>query len=220
MQVQELPDVVTTNRRIHGKVIEENVSYENFLSRFEGQHVEWVYGWVIEMSPVTAPHNQLTNFLLILLDYFLAKDDGGKVFSDPMVMKGHPDLPARQPDIQVILKTNLAIVKKTQVTGPADLVIEVVSPESQTRDRVEKYDEYERAGVKEYWIVDYEFQESMFLVLENGKFVRRAPDENGIYTSTVLPKLRFAVKLLWQDEFPRGDALVKFVNAMFEDKID
>jgi Uma2 family endonuclease len=40
------------------------------------------------------------------------------------------------------------------VDGPADLVIEVVSPESRVRDRREKFREYQVAGVAEYWLID------------------------------------------------------------------
>ena len=38
--------------------------------------------------------------------------------------------------------------------GAADLCVEVVSPESVTRDCREKLTEYEQAGVREYWLID------------------------------------------------------------------
>ncbi|MER3485893.1 MAG: hypothetical protein C4345_07940, partial [Chloroflexota bacterium] len=41
-----------------------------------------------------------------------------------------------------------------RVVGPPDLIIEVVSEDSEHRDRVDKFNEYEAAGVPEYWIVD------------------------------------------------------------------
>ena len=45
-------------------------------------------------------------------------------------------------------------VKHNGVFGAPDLVVEVLSPSSITRDKGVKKDAYERAGVKEYWIVD------------------------------------------------------------------
>ena len=41
------------------------------------------------------------------------------------------------------------------MNGAADICIEVISPESVIRDRGEKFEEYERGGVGEYWIFDY-----------------------------------------------------------------
>ena len=38
--------------------------------------------------------------------------------------------------------------------GGPSLVVEIVSPGSATIDRVDKFREYERAGVGEYWIID------------------------------------------------------------------
>ena len=44
-------------------------------------------------------------------------------------------------------------VHRTYLDGPADLVVEIVSPESAGRDRGEKYYEYEAAGIPEYWLL-------------------------------------------------------------------
>ena len=38
--------------------------------------------------------------------------------------------------------------------GAPDLIIEVISDDSVGRDRAEKFEEYEEAGVREYWIID------------------------------------------------------------------
>jgi Uma2 family endonuclease len=40
------------------------------------------------------------------------------------------------------------------VEGAPDLIIEIVSPESEARDWREKYLEYQAAGVREYWVID------------------------------------------------------------------
>ncbi len=43
---------------------------------------------------------------------------------------------------------------KEGVLGVSDLVIEIISPSSIYKDRVLKNNDYESAGVKEYWLVD------------------------------------------------------------------
>jgi len=60
----------------------------------------------------------------------------------------------RVPDLFFISKVNLARIRPTFINGPPDLTIEIVSPDSQNRDRREKYLEYEASGVREYWIID------------------------------------------------------------------
>ena len=40
------------------------------------------------------------------------------------------------------------------INGPPDFIVEVVSPNSKGKDRINKKELYEAAGVKEYWVVD------------------------------------------------------------------
>lgn len=56
------------------------------------------------------------------------------------------------PDVMVVC--NRDIIDDDGVHGAPDLVVEVLSPSTATRDRGYKKKAYEKAGVKEYWIVD------------------------------------------------------------------
>jgi Uma2 family endonuclease len=196
------------------RVIARNVPYEEYLSGKYGRHTEWVNEVVIAMSPVSEVHDSLTLFLLVLLDYYVQLTGGGRVLHEPMVMKAAPHLPGREPDIQVLLPDRMKYLQATQVAGPANLVIEVVSPESVKRDRGEKFDEYEKGGVQEYWILDPQRKEPLFYVLgEDGLFHSRLP-EAGIYTSHVLSKLKLQVELLWQEKLPTSPEVVEMVKQM------
>ena len=110
----------------------------------------------------------------------------------------------RLPDILFVAKAHLNRVAQTYVNGPADLAIEVISPESQGRDRQEKLAEYEAAGIPEYWVIDESKQEALFHVLgaDDGAYMLVTPDEDGIYTSSILPGLRVRVSWLWQWPLP------------------
>lgn len=201
-----------------GKIIAENVSYEDYLTGKYGRHIEWIYGVVIAMSPINVKHDGLSRFTSTLFDTYLALTTGGRVLQDPMVMKAAPDLPGRQPDIQIILPDRAHFIQENEVAGPANLVVEIVSPESVKRDRGEKFDEYEKGGVQEYWILDPQRREALFYVLgDDGLFHSRLP-ENGIYTSHVLPKLKLPVDLLWQEKLPATPEVVKMVEEMLADQ--
>jgi Uma2 family endonuclease len=56
--------------------------------------------------------------------------------------------------------------------GPPDLVIEVLSPGTTRRDRLTKYDLYEKHGVREYWIVDADELYIEVYANRNSKFER------------------------------------------------
>jgi Uma2 family endonuclease len=196
------------------KIVARDVTYEDYLSGKFGRHTEWIQGVVIAMSPVTPEHSDLNQFLELFFKTYLDLTTGGKVYRDPMTMKPAPDLPTRQPDIQVLLHNRFQFIQKAQISGPANLVVEVVSPESVKRDRGTKFDEYEKGGVDEYWIVDRLRKEALFYVLNtDGVYQSRLPVD-GIYTSTVLPKLKLRVDLLWQDTLPTVLETVKMVQQM------
>ena len=92
----------------------------------------------------------------------------------------------------------------TYLTGPADLAVEIVSPESVGRDRGEKFYEYERAGISEYWLLDPQIRRAEFYQLgSEGQYHLIAPDKEGVYRSTVLPGFWLRVDWLWQRPLPR-----------------
>ena len=59
-----------------------------------------------------------------------------------------------QPDIIFVSNENLMGFKERGFFGAPDLVIEILSPATWRYDKEDKKDEYERSGVKEYWMVD------------------------------------------------------------------
>jgi Uma2 family endonuclease len=200
-----------------GDVIAENVTYETFLTRFEGQHVEWILGEVIKMSPVSNHHDELSGFLYLLFRTYLAYAGGGRVLQAPMVMKPTPDFPAREPDLQIILPENFDIIEENQVAGVADLVVEIISPESQRRDRVEKFSEYERAGVREYWIIDPTRKEALFYTLQsNREFDLWQMNDENMYRSQVLPQLEFRTMIFWSPRLPDVPEILEMVQQMLK----
>ena len=49
---------------------------------------------------------------------------------------------------------HLGRFKENRLEGAADLVVEIISPESVDRDRDRKFYEYEQGGILEYWLID------------------------------------------------------------------
>jgi Uma2 family endonuclease len=58
------------------------------------------------------------------------------------------------PDLVFVAREHEAILTEANVQGPPDLIVEVLSPSTRRVDELRKWRLYERAGVREYWIVD------------------------------------------------------------------
>ena len=173
-------------------------TFEEFLELTMDEHAEWVEGEIVPMAAVTIEHAQITTFLMRLISEFVERHTLGTVVSDPFVMRTGPELPGRAPDIMFISTASASRIRRTYLEGPADLVIEVVSPGSRTRDRVHKLAEYEAGGVPEYWVIDPERQWAAFYLLTaEGRYeAQERPD--GTILSEVLPGFWIRREWIWE----------------------
>jgi Uma2 family endonuclease len=216
MDVQTLAPSLTLPA---GEIVAIGVSAEEYLARYAEHHYEWVKGAVIKMSPVSEQHDLLTAYFRQLLDAYFAVNKVGRVRSAPFVMRLDATEAYREPDLQVILNTNPGQLTDTAMIGPADICIEVVSPESGPRDYGDNFIEYEKAGVKEYWIVDPLRRRCDFNRLaESGVYAALDPDDQGFYRTPLLPHLALHVPTLWQEELPDFFAIGQAVQAMLDDQ--
>ena len=179
------------------------MSYEEFLDWLdEDTLAEWVEGEVIMTSPVSDTHQNLADFLTAVLRVFVESRELGWVRSAPFQMKLAAS--SREPDLLFVTSNQLDRVRRTYLDGPASLAVEIVSPESAGRDRGEKFYEYERGGISEYWLLDPQTRRAEFYQFSSeGQYHLIAPDKEGVYRSTVLPGFWLRVDWLWQQPLPR-----------------
>ena len=199
-----------------GNIVAERMSFDDYMQRYAGEHYEWVRGYVVKMSPVTEEHDGLTRYVSQLVSAYFALNPIGALRQEPFVMRTEVAPSGREPDLQIILNDNPGSLTQTAMNGPADIVIEVVSKESVARDYGEKFEEYEKAGVREYWIFDPIRSQALFHRLgEDGVYELLRPDTNGTYTTPLLPNLVLHVPTLWQEKLPDFFAIGQAVQAMF-----
>jgi Uma2 family endonuclease len=198
-----------------GEIVATGVSADDYLARYAETFHEWVEGVVIKMTPVTLRHDALTTYLRLLLTAYFDLNPIGRVLGQPFVMRLDAVGRFREPDLQIILHDNPGELTDTVMIGPADVCIEVVSPESVERDYGAKFNEYEKAGVREYWIMDPLRQRCDFnRRSEAGIYIEMEPDAAGHYRTPLLPKLALHVPTLWQDELPGVIATGQAVQQM------
>lgn len=182
----------------------DKISYQKFLE-WNGEEgwFEWIDGEVVKMSNPSLRHQQLSRFLTSILQAWVESKEMGEVIPAPFQLKMDFRPSGRQPDIMFVSGENLFRLEKQYVDGTADLIIEIVSPESLARDTQDKFEEYEKAGVKEYWIIDYRTRTAVFYNLEeDGKYKLRYPSSEGIFECRVIKGLWFTVDWLWQENLP------------------
>jgi Uma2 family endonuclease len=95
----------------------------------------------------------------------------------------------RHPDISVYKSPPPQ--ENVWATWIADLVIEIVSPDSEHRDYVEKRQEYLSFGVREYWIVDAGREEVLVLRRRGARWTERVVRPPEVYTTRTLPGFEF-----------------------------
>ena len=188
-----------------------SLTYEEFLARVdEDVRAEWVNGEVVLMSPVSDRHADLSGWLEALLRHYCEARQDGWVRSGSFQMKTGPDLPGREPDVLVVLGDHVSRVRKNHLDGPADIAVEIVSPESAGRDRGDKFYEYERGGVREYWLIDpMRCQAEFYQQSAGGLYVAAVLGEDGVFRSNVLDGFWIEVRWLWQEKLPMLMSVLK-----------
>ncbi|HEX2203567.1 MAG TPA: Uma2 family endonuclease [Longimicrobium sp.] len=179
----------------------KRISYEDFLATLdEGTHAEWVDGEVVPMTPPSEEHAEISAFLLAALrGYVNRKRLGGRVLHAPFQMKLESS--GREPDVLYIGEESRHRFKRVFLDGPADLAIEIVSPDSRTRDRTEKFREYEQAGVREYWLIDpLQRAAEVYRLSGSGVYGPVPLGEPPRLRSEVIPGLWIDPAWLWADE--------------------
>lgn len=179
------------------------MTYDEFLEwADEDTLAEWADGRVAMASPASKRHQDIGAFLHSVLSEHARTHDLGVVIGAPFQMR----LPAsgREPDVLFVAKAHLHRLLPGRVEGPADLVVEIVSPESRGRDRGDKFYEYQEGGVSEYWLVDPDTQRAEFYHLDtNGVYQNVPPDSEGVYRSRAMTGLWVRIAWLWQEPLPQ-----------------
>lgn len=192
------------------------ITYEDFFDwADEDTLAEWVDGRIEMSSPANWQHQQIAGLLYEVFTTFARLFDLGVVLQNPFQMK----LPGkrgsgREPDVMFLAKSNLDSLERGLVRGPADLVVEVTSPESEWRDRHDKFQEYAAGGVPEYWLIDPDQRQAEFYRLnDQGKYQRQSLDSEDRYYSQALTGFWFKPAWLWLQPLPDAQDLLKLVGG-------
>jgi Uma2 family endonuclease len=180
----------------------KKISYEEFLEQSdEDIWAEWVDGEIIMVPSASERHQDINVFLTSILRFYVDSRKLGKLYNNPYQMKLESS--GREPDIVFVSTEHLNRIKYTYLEGPADMVVEIVSPESMRRDRGDKFYEYESAGIPEYWLIDPIRKQAEFYRLGADKLYHLiSTDAEDIYRSEIVKGFWLKVSWLWEEPLP------------------
>jgi len=213
--IEEYPELRRRLRETIGQIpprLPQKMTYEEFLAwADEDTLAEWVDGEVVIYSPASDRHQDLSGFLESVLRSLVQVHQLGVVRSAPFQMKLEY---GREPDLLFVAQEHLEQLKETYLDGPADLVVEITSPESLERDRGAKFVEYEAGGVPEYWLLDPLRRWAEFYHLgEDGRYRIAFAGTEGEYQSHAMPGLWLRIEWLWQEPLPAAEDVLLEVGG-------
>lgn len=114
--------------------------------------IQLIDGEVITGVPPIPRHQAVVGEILYVL-ITCARLRGGQAFTAPVevYLDEHNIF---EPDVLYLLPDSTCVVEEKRLNGAPDLVVEVLSPSTARIDRQQKYQAYEKNGVREYWIAD------------------------------------------------------------------
>ncbi|MDE5590652.1 MAG: Uma2 family endonuclease [Acetatifactor sp.] len=140
------------------------------LAEFERKKDEKIDGIIIDMSPSPSFSHGIVNSNIHTIIKQGLKSSICLVSMENLDFKYHPEENDDYlcPDVMIICDRKY--LKGGSYSGVPKFIVETLSPSTAKRDKTEKKDIYEKAGVEEYWIVSPQGSVEIYY-LENGRYV-------------------------------------------------
>jgi Uma2 family endonuclease len=191
LQAPDLPELIEQARR---SLAIEHRMREKFYADITPEYKwEFIQGEVIMHSPALNRHLQASQFIFGLLDAFTRVHGLGLVRHE----KAMTCFPRNdyEPDVMFLGTSKAGIVSPDTLRFPIpDLIVEVLSPSTEKRDRGIKFEDYGLHGVGEYWIVDAEAETIELHRLQGSAYLPVEPQKEGVLTSEIIPGFEMPVR--------------------------
>lgn len=156
-------------------------TFADVLTWEENERIEIINGEAVMMAPPSRAHQEISGALFAQLYNFL---EGKKcrVYAAPFAVRLFEKDGEALEDVDTMVEPDLSVVCDSDkldnhgCKGAPDLVIEILSPSTRRHDRLVKLGLYQRAGVREYWIVDPEYKSVQVFTLDGSGSLRIIED--------------------------------------------
>jgi Uma2 family endonuclease len=177
------------------------VSEDVFYSEeYEGSPYEYLDGELVVCEPVSTVHDDVGGFLYTIMRNVFEERGDGLVKGSRFPMRLDPKW-SPEPDVTVVRAENVHRIGPQRIDGPADLVIEVVSPGDVRRALRRKLPRYRQARIPEIWVVD-PYAQALRVETFEGHSHRSREVTAGRLDSAVFPGFWIDVSWLWRQPLP------------------
>lgn len=178
------------------------LTYDDFvLFPDDGQRHELIDGEHYVTPSPNRKHQQVSGSLHLLIAGWLEHRPIGQIYYAPFdVVLSRFDVV--EPDLLYVSNERAGeVLTAANVQGAPELVVEIGSPGTRTRDETIKRRLYERAGVAEYWLVDPELDTVRVYRREADRFARAVELSAGagdVLTTPLLPGLELPLSRIFR----------------------
>ena len=153
---------------------------EDYYALPDERRVELIDGVFYDMSAPAVIHQKILGELYILFRKCTDAHEGTcDLYLSPCDVRLDMDNKTMvQPDLLVICKSYDLDAKRFE--GAPDLVLEILSPSTRSKDMLLKLYKYQNAGVKEYWIVDPENEKVLVYDFREGNYYPETYDFDSV----------------------------------------
>lgn len=185
--------------------LNQRYTYADYLTWKFQERVELLHGMVVKMSPAPNRQHQSINTDLVGYIWGHLNAAGSKchLFSAPFDVRlpsikvGQSDTVV-QPDITLVCDEDK--LDEQGCNGAPDLVVEILSPGNSQKEMKHKFDLYQYAKIREYWVVDPMRQTVLLYTLnEQGEYFTKRPftAADTLAGSSVLPDLKIDLNTIF-----------------------
>lgn len=144
----------------------------------EQDRIELIQGSPVMMAPPSRAHQKIVSELNRQIGNYL-QGKKCEVYPAPFAVRLFEEKDDRPENVDTLVEPDISVIcdpsKLDDIgcKGAPDFIIEILSPSTNRHDKLTKFNLYQRAGVREYWMVDPVEKSVLVFVLEDGRYAAK-----------------------------------------------
>lgn len=175
------------------------IPFNQYARHDDTRMFEWVNGEVELLPDLSPAQLKVRDTLLALLGEYVEENGLGLVIPAPFAVRMPEEMRrGREPDLLYVPHEFVETVQENYVNSHGvALAVEITDARNRSLDKIVKYQEYQAAGIPEYWIVDVDRKEVTFYLLTHEGYTAAALNDAGDYASRSLRGFHFKPAEIW-----------------------